>query len=169
MRLVTLADESSVSALADRLYANLTPASRQLAEAALLRDNPHLALAGALKPGVVVRVPVTPELTPKAGSPGRDPASDVLKDLPDAVSGYQKRLAESLSVAKKDLAEQSALLKSRDVKAAIAKSPDAVKLGASLANSLPQRTQAIADSERRLPGVFAQALKDIAALADQGD
>jgi len=169
MRLTTLTGEASVGALADRLYANLTPATRTLAEAALLKANPHLAGAGGFTPGAVVRVPAVPGLTAKPGATSRDPVSDVLKDLTDSVSDYQKRLAEALSAAKKDVAEQSALLKSKDAKGAIGKAPEAEKLAASLATSLAQRTKSLSDTEKRLPAVFAAMAKDIGSLDDRGD
>ena len=137
MHLTTaLTGESTVGALADRLYANLTPASRKLALAALIRANPHLGQAGKLAPGMVVRVPEVPELTVKAAQAGINPVKDVKKTLSNAVGAYQKRLAQAIDVAKKDVSDQVALLKTRDVTAAGARSPDATQLATNLTTSL---------------------------------
>ena len=169
MRFTTVTGEASVGALADRLYANLTPASRALAESALLKANPHLAGKAGLPPGAVVRVPEVAGLTIKPGAANRDPAGEALKDVTAALSDYHKRLVESVNATKKDFAAQGEVLKSKEAKSAISKAPDAAKLAASLTVSLAERAKALADVERRLPAVFAALTKDLDSLADRGD
>ena len=166
MRVTTLAGEATVGALADRLYADLTPESRRLAEAALLKDNPQLARPGGMKPGVVVRVPEAPELVIR--DPQADPTGDFPTDLGRAVSEYQRRLARSTADARKDLADQSALLKNREVRAAVGKSEAAAQLAASLGASLSERQKALADGDKRLAAAFTQIARDLASLAEQG-
>jgi len=168
MRIVTVGSEASVGALADRLYANLTPESRRVAVAALLRANPHLPAQGRLPAGAVVRVPAEGGLTVKAAEAGGNPVDDVLKNLSDTTSDYRKRLAEALGASRKDLEEQTALLKSREVVAALGRSPEAKQLATSLAASLTQRTKTQTEDEKRLAAVFDAVAKDIATMRTWG-
>lgn len=166
MRITTVGGESSIGALADRLYANLTQESRRLAVAALQRANPHLAKPGGLTTGVVVRVPVEGGLTLKAAAQDDDPVEAVLETLGRAAVEYQKSLTESATAARKDLADQAALLKSREVTAALGKSPDAKKVATSLVASLAQRNKELVEADKRVNAAFTALAKDIAKLRD---
>jgi hypothetical protein len=169
MRLTTLTNDTNIGALAERLYANLTPETRRAAESALLAANPHLSRAGAFKAGVVVQVPVVAGVRVKEASAGHDPVNDALKELAEAVTDYRKQLDASIGATKQSLADQAALLKTRDVKAAIDKSPEAKPLATSLAASLTARTKAMTDLEKRMPTVFTALVKDLESLGDRGD
>lgn len=169
MRLTTITDDANVGALADRLYANLTQESRKAAESALLAANPHLVGKGGFKAGQVVRVPVVAGLKAKGAAAGPDPVNDVLKDLVDAVTDYRKQLDKSIGATKQRLADEATLLKSKDVKSAIDKSPEAKPLATDLTASLSARTKALTDLEKRTPAVFAAVVKDLEALADRDD
>ena len=81
MRLTTVKKEANLDALADRLYANLTPDSRKLAVAALVKANPVLAQEGGLRPGVVVTLPEQPGLNLKAAQTSNDPVGNLTDDL----------------------------------------------------------------------------------------
>ena len=80
MRLTTVKKEASLDALADRLYANLTPNSRKLAVAALVKANPVLAQEGGLRPGVVVTLPDQPGLNLKTAQSDTDPVGTLTDD-----------------------------------------------------------------------------------------
>lgn len=169
MRLTTITDDANIGALADRLYANLTPESRKAAEAALLAANPHLVGKGGFKTGAVVRVPAVSGVRAKATATAPDPVTDVLKELVEAVAGYRKQLDESVGAAKRRLADQAALVKSKDVKSVIDKSPEAKALASDLTAWLSARTKALTELEKRTPAVFTAVVKDLETLADRDD
>jgi hypothetical protein len=169
MRLTTITNDANVGALADRLYANLTPESRKTAEAALLAANPHLVGKGGFKAGAVVRVPAVSGVRARAAAAGPDPVGDVLKELVSAVADYRKQLDESVEAAKKSVAEQAALLKSRGVKAVVDKSPEAKALASDLTASLSARSKALIEFEKKTPAVFTALVKDLETLAGRDD
>lgn len=110
MRVTTFNDETSVANIVDRLYDRLTPESRKIAEAALLRANPELAKLDRLRPGAILRLPEVPALILKPGSTEDDPAGHTRKMLKDALKSYHQLLAEHLKVENEDLKTQGTLL-----------------------------------------------------------
>lgn len=164
MRLTTIKTDASVGTLADRVYANLTPDSRKLAEAALLKANPHLARAGAFQPGVVVNLPELAGLKLKPAEAGHDPAGDLLDGLKEAVAGYRKQLEKTRGAALADLKTQEDLLKLKDVAAAIKAAPGAPELAKSLAAALKERRTAIAEEAKRADAAFDAIAKDLDSM-----
>ena len=162
MRLITLKSETDVGALADRLYTDLTPASRKLAVAALLKANPQLANPGGFKTGGVVNLPDLPDVKPRPGAAGSDPGADLVSSLQASVQDFGDRLAKALDIAAGDVRDQIALLRQKDVAAAIKLDPNAAKIAKSLTSSLGDRAKAIADEKKQLPVL----LKQIAASVD---
>ncbi len=163
MRLTIVKDEQSVGALADRLYPKLTAAARRQVEAAVLKANPQLAHAEALRPGMVVHLPDIPDLKPKAEA-GPDPSTDLLDGLKEAVDGYRERLEKGLAAAEDDLRSQERLPKQREVAAAIKATPGAPELAKSLAGALADRRKAIADTAKQLDTTFKQIAKDLESI-----
>ena len=164
MRLTTVKKEANLDALADRLYANLTPDSRKLAVAALVKANPVLAQEGGLRPGVVVTLPEQPGLSLKAAQTGNDPVGNLRDDLKEAVRTYGKSLAGGLDSAQTDIKNQEALLKQREVAAAIKATPAAGDLAKSLAKTLQDRRMAYSAEAKILDTVLKAAAKDLDSL-----
>ena len=166
MRLTTtLKSETDVSALADRLYANLTPAARKKAEAALIRANPHLATGKKLQPGLVVNLPDVPGLTVRpAATIGKDPVGDLIGGLQEAVGGYRDQLAKNSDAAQADLDQQEALLKQREVAAAIKGAPAAAEIVKAFAAGLKERRKAIEVDRKSRDEMFDQMTKDLGSL-----
>ena len=165
MRLTTLQeDETSASALVDRIYPKLPKASRKKAEAALLKANPHLAVTGAFRPGVVVSLPSDPELKPRPGIAGKDPVEDMLGTLNEAVSGYHEDLVKRLGESIVDMTSQEEILKQREVVAAIEATPGAVELAKSLTRSLREGKKAAGIEKEAYHTTFAAIAKDIGSL-----
>jgi phage tail protein X len=164
MRLTTVKKEANLDALADRLYSNLTPDSRKLAVAALVKANPVLAQEGGLRPGVVVTLPEQPGLSLKAAQTGNDPVGNLRDDLKEAVRTYGKSLAGGLDSAQTDIKNQEALLKQREVAAAIKATPAAGDLAKSLAKTLQDRRTAYSAEAKILDTVLKAAAKDLDSL-----
>ena len=164
MRLTTVKTEVSLDALADRLYNNLTPDKRKRVVAALLKANPQLAGAEAFRPGVVVRLPEQPGLTLKTAETGKDPVGELMGGLKEAVAGYGEQLMKNLGAALTDLKNQDAILKQKEVAAAIKAAPEAAKLADSLTASLRDRGKALTDERKTLDTTLGQIAKDIDSL-----
>jgi hypothetical protein len=164
MRLTTVKKEANLNALADRLYANLTPDSRKLAVAALVKANPLLAQEGGLRPGVVVTLPEQPGLNLKAAQTGKDPVGSLTDDLKEAVQTYGQQLAGGLETAQTDIKDQEALLKQREVAAAIKAMPAAAVLAKSLATALQDRRAAYSAEAKTLATVLKEVAKDLDSL-----
>jgi hypothetical protein len=138
MRLTTVKKEANLNALADRLYTNLTPDSRKQAVAAILKANPLLAQEGALRPG------------------------EVLKEV---VRTYGQQLSGGLDTAQADIKDQEALLKQREVAAAIKAAPAAGDLAKNLAKALQDRRTAYTAEAKTLDGVLKEVAKDLDSLS----
>lgn len=165
MRMTTLQkNETSVSALAERIYPNLSDAARRKAEAALLKANPQLSKTGAFRPGVVVTLPDQPDLKPKPGLASADPVSEALNGLQTAVTAYHEALVKRLEGSIADMAAQEKLLKQKEVAAAIKASPAAAQLAKSLAASLRERERLATQEIKAYDAVFAEIAKDIGSL-----
>jgi hypothetical protein len=165
MRLTTLQkNETSVSALAERIYPNLNEAARKKAEAGLIKANPHLAASGAFRPGIVVTLPSDPELKPKPGIAGKDPVDDMLGGLKEAVDGYHADLVRRLDESIAHMNSQEEILKQKDVAAAIKANPAAAELAKSLVGSLRERKKIAAEEKKAHDTTFAAIAKDIGSL-----
>jgi phage tail protein X len=164
MRLTTVKKEANLDALADRLYANLTPDSRKLAVAALVKANPVLAQEGGLRPGVVVTLPEQPGLSVKPAQASTDPVGELTDDIKEAVKIFGRLLAGGLETAQADIKDQEALLKQREVAAAIKATPAAGDLAKSLAKALQDRRTAYSAEAKTLDSVLKEAAKDLDSL-----
>lgn len=165
MRLTTLQkNETSVSALVERIYPKLNEESRKKAEAALVKANPHLSGADAFRPGVVVTLPTAPEFKPRPGAAGNDPVDDMLGNLQDAVASYHDELVKRLEQSVDDLSKQEEILKQKEVATAIKGNPAASELAKSLVGSLRERKKSAAEEKKAHDAMFAAISKDLGSL-----
>lgn len=166
MRLTTtLKSDTDVGALATRLYADLTPESRKVAEAALIKANPQLAGGRALRPGLMVNMPDVPGLTIRpAATIGKDPVADLIGNLQEAAGNYRDQLAKSSDAVQADLDQQEAVLKQKDVAAAIKAAPSATELAKAFTVALRERRKAIEAERKSRDEMFDQIGKDLGSL-----
>jgi hypothetical protein len=165
MRLTVLQNnETSLSALAERIYPNLTDVARKKAEAALARANPQLAAREALRPGTVVTLPDDAELRPRPGTVGKDPVAELLEGLKDAVSAYHDDLVNRLDESITDLTSQEKLLSRKEVLAAIKADPAAGELAKRLAESLQERKKIATEEKKAHDAMLSAMVADIGAF-----
>lgn len=165
MRLTTLQkNETSISSLVERIYPNLTEASRKKAEAALIKINPHLSGGNAFRAGVVVTLPTATEFQPRAGVAGKDPVDDMMSGLQDAVASYHDELVKRLDQSVADLSKQEEILKQKEVATAIKGNPAATELAKSLVFSLRERKKSAAEDKKAHDAMFATIAKDLGSL-----
>ena len=111
MRVTSLLTESSLTAIAERLYANLTDGSRKLAESALLNANPNLGRPDGFRRGAIIQVPTLPSLTLKTTDFAQEnPVSQTREILVQALKGFQAASKEILSSKQTELKGQITLL-----------------------------------------------------------
>jgi phage tail protein X len=161
--IITVKDETTVRQLADRLYGTLDARDRTLAEAALLKANPHLADREAFRAGAVVTVPPVRGLTAQPAATRNDPVGDVRDAIGVAVDDYRKHLAASLAAAAADLGSQEELLKDKEVAAAL-KRAGGTELAKPLAESLQARAKVLAEERKRQDGLFKRIAADLKGL-----
>lgn len=169
MRLTTtLKSDTNVSELADRLYADLTPESRKVAEAALIKANPSLARGEKIRPGLVVNLPDGPKLKVRpAAAVGKDPVASMLGTLEDAVASYRDQLAKTSETAQADLDQQEAVLKQKEVAAAIKATPAATEAAKALVASLRERRKLIVAERKQQDEMFDLIAKDLGSVTDR--
>ena len=164
MRATTLKGETSVGALVDRFFVDLTPETRQTVESALLKANPHLARPDAFKAGTVVRLPEIAGARIKATAAGQDPRAELIGGLREAVSAYRARLAAGLESENGDIKAQLDLLKQREVTALLKELPAAEELAAGLADSLKQSAKTLPQEKKLIDEAFARIEADLSSL-----
>ena len=117
-----------------------------------------------MRPGVVVTLPEQPGLNLKTAQTGKDPVGTLADDLKEAVRTYGQQLAGGLDTAQADIKDQEALLKQREVAAAIKAAPAAADLAKSLAKALQDRRTAYSAEAKTLDTVLKEVAKDLDSL-----
>lgn len=110
MRITTLGKETNLADVVDRLFADLTPVTRRIAEKAIMEANPELVKAEVLQPGIIIRVPEVPALKLKAARTEDDPVAQTREILKKSLRSYRSLLVQHLEAEKTELVEQANLL-----------------------------------------------------------
>jgi phage tail protein X len=164
MRVTTLKSESTLRELSVSLYGRLDADTRKRAEAALLKANPQLAASKAFRPGAVVVLPEVTDLRARADTLGQDPIEELREALAGALASYREHLTQRADELKSDLAQQTELLKDRDVSAAIKKDAAATELARQLAEALRARDKTRAEDRKRQEATLEKTSADLKAL-----
>jgi hypothetical protein len=161
MRVTAFRGETSVDAIAEKVYADLTPVSRKKAVAALLKENPQLERLEKVKPGSVLRIPEVPGVraTPGRGSEG---AADEIADmLADRLNTYGRRLTARNEAFIVDIDKQAALLKDRQLQKTFDSSPVAKELSRRANQAIEADKKAVADTRKRLEAAIEKLTSDL--------
>jgi hypothetical protein len=164
MRIIAYRGEKKLADLVDKAYADLTPARRKAAEAALLKANPQLKSLARLKSGTVLTIPEVPgaRVRPRKGQEGPD--DEIRAVLAEQLAAFGERMAKRHEAHQADLKEQLGLLKDRQLKKAIGEDPALQELSAAAAAKLRTEAKEAAASGKNL----AQALERLAADLAEG-
>ncbi|SJM91923.1 hypothetical protein CRENPOLYSF2_2430004 [Crenothrix polyspora] len=119
---VILHNETSITHIANRLYANLTAESRKIAETALLRLNPVLSDSNGVKPGVIIKLPEIPSLILNDKHINDDPTAQAKEVIKNAIKTYGDQLQGRIKTQQDDLHSQENIL--NEVEKEISELPD---------------------------------------------
>ncbi|HQU89091.1 MAG TPA: hypothetical protein PK620_03325 [Denitromonas sp.] len=158
MPIATFRGEKSVSAIADKLFVKLTPKQREKAEAALIKENPQLRELGTVPQGAILRVPELPELRAKTNRSLENPDTQIARNLADAISAYGNHLGERFKTVQKEGKEQLAVLKSGDMRKAMAEAPALKALADEAGKALEARAAGLGDRQKAADAAIKQAI-----------
>lgn len=163
MRVVTFRGEASVNAIADRVYADLTPESRKKAVAALIRENPQLATLDRVNPGTVLAVPEVPGVRRTPGRGQEGPVDEIGDILSQALQDYGKRMAAHHDEFEAEVKEQRKLLRDRALRRAIRESAPAAELVERAGKSIAADAKAAEENRERLESAIEKLRADLSA------
>ena len=161
MPIATFRGEKTVGEIADKLYLRLTPKQRETAEAAILKANPQLSDLRAVPKGAVLRVPDIPELRAKTNRNLENPDAQITVMVGEALTAFGVRIDQHAQSADTEIKAQLALLKGKDIKAALANAPTLQAQAQSATEALTARGKAIAADQKALQAVLKQAISDL--------
>lgn len=162
MRIIAFRGETTLSALADKVFADLTPDSRPEAEAALLRANPQLARLDRLAPGAVLTVPRVPGLKPRPGRGLEEPAGELLADLARRLGDYGAQLSDGHEAHEADLKSQVDLLKDKQLKRILAAVPALRALADQAAETLRAEAKETVAARKQIAAAIKRLQADLA-------
>ena len=155
MPIATFRGEKTVAAIADKLFVKLTPKQREKAEAALIKENPQLRELATVPQGAILRVP---ELRAKTNRSLENPDVQIARNLADAVSAYGSHLGERFKAVQKEGKEQLAVLKSGELRKALADAPAYRAVADEAAKALDARAAGLGDRQKAVDAAIKQAV-----------
>jgi hypothetical protein len=161
MPIATFRGERSVTELADKLFARLTPRQREKAEAELLKANPQLRDIANLRDGSVLRVPDIPELRPKTNRSLDNPDAQITNAIGEALRDYGGRLEERVKQEVANSKTQTTLLKSAAFKRALGNAPALTELAAQAGKALAERPKALEARHAAVEEAIRALVKDL--------
>ena len=155
-----LQNETSLAIVADRLFANLPPDSRKIAEASLLKLNPDLSSSNALRPGVIIKLPETSALNQKQIND--DPFTQTTELLKGVVENFRNQLIEQVQTQTQDLLRQTTLIAEVEHEIVGLNVSENLKKSLNTLNiSLGTRIKETNQPQPNLEGTFKQILFDL--------
>ena len=161
MAFATFRGEKTVTEIADKLFARLTPLQREKAEAAILKANPQLGKITKLRKGSILQVPNLPELRAKTNRSLENPDDQVAKNIAETLETFGKRMVQQTVTEQKSIKQQSALLKSAKLKKELARAPELQALANKAAATLRARSKTILEQQVRINESIGHALKQL--------
>lgn len=167
MRIKAYRDEKTLSEVADKVYSNLTPETRKLAEAELVKANPALAKIKDVKRGAVLVVPPVKGVKPRTHSGIDEPAAGLVEEISVALTEYDKLLAANFRVATADYENQTALLKDKALLASIKGDTELEALLKSAQTTHKQQKAEMTDMQSFLKETLPVISKDLEKLGNE--
>ena len=162
MRVTTILHaETSLAAIADRLYTKLTDSSRKTAESALLKANPNLGRPDGFRPGAIIQVPTLPSLTLKTTDIAQeDPIGHTREILVQAITRYRVASKETFVSNQADIKKQIKLIDQNELTNA-PNSRDTPIIGKELKSELEIRFEENKRHHNRADEALGQAMNDL--------
>lgn len=161
MPITTFRGETSVEALADKVYADLDEPARRKAVRALIRANPTLENIEEVKRGAVLRVPELAGARRTAARHGENPGEDLARDLADRLEAYARSLGERFDIHQEELARQARLLETDQLGSVLANVPEARALAEEAKEAVAGEAEEAKDTRARLEKAVEKLGKDL--------
>lgn len=164
MSIATFRGESSITDIADNLFAGLTANQRKKVEAKILKANPQLHDLSKVRKGSILRIPEMPELRAKVTRNLEKPDAQIAKDVSAAMNNFLERVADQGKAEKESIKAQHELLKSGAFKEGIAGSEVLSSLANEADKALAARTKLLNEQQKEMKSAIGQGLDDLSKL-----
>ncbi len=164
MKYFILRNEKNIAEISEKLYKDLTPKRRKLAETALLKENPELKKITKAKKGYLVRIPRTLEGHKADRRKVLDPYDQIANDMLDGFDAFETHFAETFTSRKaqqKDWASTLAAA-SKELK----QHPKAGELTKALKKNITESRSQNTKQAKRIARALAQLKKTAAEIED---
>lgn len=164
MSIATFRGESSITDIADNLFAGLTAHQRKKVEAKILKANPQLHDLSKVRKGSILRIPEMPELRAKVTRNLEKPDAQIAKDLSAAMNNFLERVADQGKAEEESIKEQHELLKSGAFKEGVSSSETLKSLANDAESALAVRTKLMNEQQKEMKSAINQGLDDLGKL-----
>lgn len=164
MAITTFRGEKNLGEISSKLFVRLTPKQKEKVEAALLKANPQLGEIDTLRAGTILHVPDLPELRSKTRRALESPDQQIIAQLREDLSAYDKHLAARSETAQAQVAATAALLKDKNLLKAIGSDAALKQLLSEIGKSNSERKQELVDRQKALDVAFEQLQKQLESL-----
>lgn len=164
MAITTFRGEKNLGEISSKLFVRLTPKQKEKVEAALLKANPQLGEIGTLRAGTILHVPDLAELRSKTRRALESPDQQIIAQLREDLSAYDKHLAARSETAQAQVTATAALLKDKDLLRAIGDDAALKQLLGEIGKQNSERKQQLVDRQKALDVAFEQLQKQLESL-----
>ncbi len=141
MRYLPIRKEKSLTDITERVYGKMTPEKRKVAEAAILRENPHLKSFAKIREGALVRVPKLDDVGKSGGRSTADPVGDTVKEAREELERFAATMKDVFSQAQDQAAKDTALAKKAEFTKAMSANAEAKTIADTLKANLAQKAK----------------------------
>ncbi len=159
MRYLPIRREKSLTDITERVYGKMTPEKQKVAEAAILRENPHLKSFAKIREGALVRVPKLDDVEKSGGRSTADPVGDTVKEAREELERFAATMKGVFSQAQDQAAKDAALAKKAEFIKAMATNEEAKAIADKLKANLAQKSKDLKAQE-------AATLSSLVKLSD---
>ncbi|MGY8871601.1 MAG: hypothetical protein ACKVJE_14275 [Pseudomonadales bacterium] len=164
MSIATFRGESSITDIADNLFAGLTAHQRKKVESKILKANPQLRDLSKVRKGSILRIPEMPELRAKITRNLEKPDVQIAKDLSIAMNSFLERVADQEKIEEESIKEQRELLKSGVFQESVSSSEALLSLGSEADKALVARVKLLNEQQKEMKSSINQGLDDLSKL-----
>ena len=164
MSIATFRGESSITDIADNLFAGLTAHQRKKVESKILKANPQLRDLSKVRKGSILRIPEMPELRAKITRNLEKPDVQIAKDLSIAMNSFLERVADQEKIEEESIKEQRELLKSDVFQESVSSSEALLSLSSEADKALVARAKLLNEQQKEMKSAINQGLDDLSKL-----